>query len=69
MRTYCSVRKSVIDSKSLKKYGGLFNVKLQAINQIGRSEMSAPLFNEQVTDVVSFGDDTSWSKVFSVDEL
>lgn len=69
VRTYCSVRKQVIESKSLKKYDGLFNVRVMAINQIGRSDMSLPLFNEQVTNVVSFGDSTSWSSVFSVDEL
>ena len=38
--TACSFDVEVIANKPFKLYGGLINVRVQATNQVGRSEMS-----------------------------
>ena len=46
----------------------LINVRVRATNVIGESEISDPLFVDAGLTSIDFGDQSTWTNVFSIDE-
>ena len=56
-------------NKALQLYfGKLANVRITAVNKIGKSETSLSIFHSRDDTLIEFGDKSPWTDIYSIDQ-